>query len=115
MLSAAREHFSDLDAIINPYDLSFVWVSYKYVNLTEFSDEELVGNPIFRVCPRYMSPEEIENNLMMERPIEQELPIITKSGKNLKFKWLTKCITFEEKKYCIGKILEVIEQDQPGL
>jgi predicted methyltransferase len=108
ILHKVKQIVKNPDAIIDTYDLSFVFVSEKCCKLTEFSRDELVGNQIFVMCQKYKEPCEIEINMQNDPPQERIIPIVTKSKKNIKFKIKSLGIKVENYPYHVEKYLKLL-------
>lgn len=109
ILKKAKTICNNPDAIIDTYDLTFVWVSEKCCKLTEYLESELNNNQIFIVYPRYKDTCEIELSMQTDPPKERIIPIITKSKQNIKFKLKSWCFKIDDYPYVVGKIIDVVK------
>ncbi len=108
LLEQAKKKLHDLDLIVDPYDLSFVWVSSKVCKLIGYSEKEALATQMIEV---HTGQEEEVKRMEMEFSCpfpekQMNLPIRTKDGIELKLTTKTVCFEFDGQPYVIGKILE---------
>ncbi len=108
LLEKAKKKLADFDMIVDPYDLSFVWVSEKICKMIGLSEAEAMATQMIEI---HTGQEEevrrIESEFSCPFPDKQvKLPIRTKDGKELHINTKASCFEFDGQPYVIGKILE---------
>lgn len=109
ILALTKGELQNPDAIIDPYDLTFLWVSKKCCELSGYTEKELIGKQIFVTCPKYKDPTEMEVNMQSDPPKERLIPIIKKDGKKITFKIKSVAVKMGDSPYHVGEILEVLQ------
>ena len=108
ILQKAKKHISDPDLIIDPYDLTFVWVSDNFCNITRYSKSEIIGEQFFKISTR--RPDEakqIEMEIIKTDSVKQiKLPIKTKDGTEMIVLGKSCNIYFDGQPFMAGNILK---------
>ena len=107
LLKKAKTTLKDVDIVVDPYDLTFIWVSDKLCRLSGFEQDKLVGQQIFALDIRGQ-PATKEIELMMMRADENnviEVPVKTKDGKDIIVKIQAISITFKDQPYMVARIV----------
>ena len=111
ILKKAEEKIPNPDIIVDPFDLTFVWVSKRYCELTGYHEAELIDKQIF-----FTSTQEEEKARKMETDMlseksrkKMQIPIKTKSGKVLIAEVEDTIINFENHPYMAGRLIRIIK------
>ncbi len=105
LVKEARKHIDDPDAIIDPYDLTFVWVNEKAAKSFGYSASEMTDKQVldFTLLPR---TKVMKITLtLLHGLFKQEIPIKTKGGKRVDKRIKYKVIRFEGCPYFVTKFL----------
>ncbi len=107
ILAKAKEKISEPDVIIDPYDLTYVWVSDKMCDLFDYTAEELIGKQIREFQHGKKDPREVEVEMAESKSlIPVDFSIKHKSGKEINIKGEGISFEFEEQPYLVGKIVD---------
>jgi len=108
LLEKTKEKIPNPDIVIDPYDLTFVWVSEKYCELTGYSKTELINTQVFSAAD--MKPEELRQIKMemisQKNIVTREMPLKTKTGEQIIIKAKDALITFQGNPYIVGTLIE---------
>jgi PAS domain S-box-containing protein len=107
ILKKANEKVKDPDVIVDPYDLSYVWVSEKFCRITGYSKAELAGKQIIDVSARKKDDvKRIEMEIMGSNSGKpMSVPLRTKGGKRIEFKGAAYHIDFRGQPYVVAKLM----------
>ena len=112
LLAKVREKMKEPDIVVDPYDLTFVWVSKNYCKLTGYSEDELIDKQLFFTSTQDKNKlREMELELLSEKVGDKkEIPIKTKSGKILIARVEDVIVNFEDHPYMAGRLLELVNK-----
>jgi len=110
LLAEANKIIKGPDVIIDPYDLTYVWVSKKICKIFEYSCDDIISKQLteFEIYNK-RQPREIEMEMIdSDKPIEINSFVKTKSGKKIRFMGEGQGFKFGGHPYLVGKIKKVI-------
>ncbi|MBN2422723.1 PAS domain-containing protein [Candidatus Woesearchaeota archaeon] len=112
LLKKVREKMQNPDIIVDPYDLTFVWVSEGYCKLTGYSCSDLIDKQLFFTSVQTKdTARKMEMDMLSKRESDiKEIPIKKKTGKVVIAKVKDIIINFENHPYMAGKLIKVIKK-----
>jgi len=109
LLKMANEEIENPDVLIDPFDLTFIWVCDKTCEKTGYGKNELDGKSMFTICPEYKPKTEMEVNMITDPAKERNIPIVTKEGKHIIFHVKSVPIKPQDYPVLAGKIMSISE------
>jgi hypothetical protein len=113
MLKKANEYIKDLDVVIDPYDMTYVWVSDNQCNISEYSAAEQIDKQIAMNISiehkdvRNTIIEDITNNTLSEK----KLFLKTKTGEEKILMVESMSLLYNNQPYLIGRIKQVKKKE----
>lgn len=109
LLEYAKQFIENPDLIVDPYDLTYVWVSKKFCNISGYSSSELVGEQLLKFEDyKNVEPWRIESKMVTpNKKIRINSLLLVKNGPNVKINGYGRSFEFDNQPYMAGKILEV--------
>ena len=109
LLKKPKEFVDQPDAIVDVYDLTFVWASQKLTKAMGYAHSEMQG---LQTIDIHSDDKEQARKTEMEISVGpqgqvREMPVKTKQGKPLKVKFKVYRFEFQENPYMVGKLLSV--------
>ncbi len=111
LLAAAKKKIKNPDIIIDPYDLTYVWLSDKFCQLSDYTCAELIGKSS-QTIEDFADQElrEIETEMAYSQdkvPVESVLT--KKDGSKIQIKGYGYSFTYQNDPYMVGKIVKTNE------
>jgi hypothetical protein len=103
LVSEAKKHMENPDAIIDPLDLTFAWVSDEAAASFGYSASEIINKQIFDYT--FLDPKNVREIAMsfIYGLFKHEIPIKTRDGKKLVKKIKYSKFEFENYSYLVAK------------
>ena len=97
----------NFDVVIDPYDLTYMWVSKKFCKIIGYDPEELIGEQIFKVIDRDKNDtRKIEFDMLGdESGTKREHSMKRKDGTTIKLMAQDNYIEINSKPYLVGTII----------
>lgn len=111
MLKEAGKTLSNPDAIVDPADFKFLWVSENQANMHGQKPAEVIGKDIFTVC--YFGSDWAKNVydqiISGESSFKSNIPVKSKDGKSSIVEVSHEHFTFKNKPYIVCRIESVVD------